>query len=149
VSAREPSTSAHEDALEASLAALRRREFSVHELELRLERRGYADETRAHVLETLVRTGLLDDGRFAEARATALAGRGSGNALIRHTLASAGVDADVVEAAIAELEPEAERARAIVARRGGGAKTARYLSGKGFSDEVVGAVAGGPGQELG
>jgi regulatory protein len=142
-------TPAREDALEAALAALRQREHSVHELELRLERRGYADEARTHALETLLRTGLLDDGRFAEARATALAGRGSGDALIRHALAAAGVDADVVEAAIAALEPEAERARSIVARRGGGTKTARYLSGKGFSDEVVGAVAGRPGHELG
>lgn len=142
-------TPAREDALEAALAALRRREHSVHELELRLERRGYTDEARTHALETLLRTGLLDDSRFAEARAAALASRGAGNALIRHTLASAGVGGDVVEAAITALEPEAERARSIVARRGGGARTARYLSGKGFSDEVVGLVAGGPGHELG
>jgi SOS response regulatory protein OraA/RecX len=38
------------------------------------------------------------------------------------------------------LEDERARAERIVARRGSGAKTARYLSGKGFSDDTVRAV---------
>lgn len=138
-----------EDALETALAALRRREHSVHELERRLEGRGYDPGSRAHAIRTLVRTGLLDDARFAEARASALVRRGAGDALIRHALVAAGVADDVVELALAELEPETERARSIVARRGPGRRTARYLSGKGFSDEVVAAVAGAVEEELG
>jgi SOS response regulatory protein OraA/RecX len=137
------------EALEDALRALRRRDFSVRELEARLEARGFDVTARKSALETLLRTGLLDDRRFAEARAAALARRGAGDALIRHALAAAGVAPEVVEEALDVLEPEAERARSLVERRGAGAKTARFLSGKGFSDEVVGAVASGPSEELG
>ena len=88
-------------------------------------------------LETLVRTDLVDDRRYAERRAQSLADRGAGNALIRHELARAGLDPDVVDDVLASLRPERERAEAIVARRGAGPKTARYLAGKGFSYDVV------------
>jgi predicted GNAT family acetyltransferase len=54
-----------------------------------------------------------------------------------------GVGADLVEAALGGLEPEAERAGRIVARRGTGAGTARYLAGKGFDEEVLEQAAGG------
>jgi SOS response regulatory protein OraA/RecX len=91
-------------------------------------------------LATLVRTGLVDDRRFAEARAAGLAHRGAGNAFIRHDLAMAGVDHDLIDHALTALESERERAERIVARRGGGAKTARYLAGKGFSEDVLHAV---------
>ena len=95
---------------------------------------------RVEALATLARTGLVDDRRFAETRAGRLADRGAGNAFIRHDLLRAGIDADLVEHALSELESERERAERIVARRGLGAKTARYLAGKGFSDEVVHAA---------
>jgi hypothetical protein len=49
-----------------------------------------------------------------------------------------------IDRAVAHLAPEAERAAAIVSRRGNGPKTARYLAAKGFSEEAVAAaVAGG------
>jgi SOS response regulatory protein OraA/RecX len=41
---------------------------------------------------------------------------------------------------LASLGPERERAEAIVARRGAGPKTARYLAAKGFSYDVVESV---------
>ena len=66
-----------------------------------------------------------------------------------HELAAAGVAAELVEGALASLELEIDRARAIVERRGRDARTARYLAGKGFAGEVVGAVAGGAGDEIG
>ena len=54
-----------------------------------------------------------------------------------------------IDDALQALEPEAERARRIVSRRGGDPKTARYLSRKGFSEEAVAeAVAGGGHDEL-
>ena len=46
-----------------------------------------------------------------ENRAESLAGRGYGDAAIRHDLEQRGVAADLVEAAVAALEPEGERAR--------------------------------------
>ncbi len=98
------------------------------------------EDERRDVLETLVRTALVDDRRYATARAGALAERGAGNERIRHELSFAGVGGEDVDAAIAGLASEADRADRVVARRGASVKTARYLSGKGFSDDVVHAV---------
>ena len=137
------------EAMEAALRALRGRDLTVRELDERLEAGGVDAAARAEVLDTLLRTGLLDDRRYTEGRAWSLARRGAGDALIRHELASAGVSPTVVDEAIDALEPELERARAVVARRGPGAKTARYLSAKGFPEDVVGAVAIGSQDELG
>ncbi len=100
-------------------------------------RAGSPTTSEQTALETLVRTGLVDDRRYAERRAQSLAERGAGDALIRHELARAGLDPDVVDDALASLRPERERAEEIVARRGAGPKTARYLAGKGFSHDVV------------
>jgi hypothetical protein len=47
------------------------------------------------------------------------------------------VSGDVVEEVVAGLDGEDERAARVVARRGAGPKTARYLAGKGFSHDVV------------
>lgn len=139
-----------ETAQEFALRALRHRDLSVRELEERLQARGYGEADRDDAIEALVRTGIVDDARFAESRARALASRGVGDALIRHALARAGVEREVVDAALVTVAPEAERARAIVERRGPGPKTARYLAGKGFSeDAVAGVVAPGTGDELG
>ena len=137
------------DALELAYRALRVRDRSERELDERLAARGVSEGAREQALATLRRTGLVDDRRFAERRASALAGRGAGNGLIRHELASAGVADAVVEEALAALDPELERARVVVERRGTGARTARYLSGKGFAADVVGVVAGESGDELG
>ncbi|HXF97125.1 MAG TPA: RecX family transcriptional regulator [Gaiellaceae bacterium] len=135
-------------AREAALRALARRDLSVHELERRLAERGFSEEERAETVEALVRTGLLDDARFAAARAQALAARGAGDALIRHDLAAAGVAPELVEEALAALEGEEERARALVARRGAGARAVRTLLAKGFAPEVAAAAGGEETSEL-
>ena len=44
--------------------------------------------------------------------------------------------------AVAALESELDRARAVVLRRGEGARTARYLAAKGFGDDAVAIAAG-------
>jgi len=137
-------------AVDAALRTLRHRDLSAADLEHRLEAKGFDEAERADALATLQRTGLQDDRRFAESRAAALAARGAGDALVRHELARAGVDEDLVADAIAQLEPEPERARRIAERRGYGPKTARYLSGKGFSEDSFGALVARPdGDELG
>ena len=92
------------------------------------------------MLETLARTSLVDDRRFAEVRATSLVARGAGDHRVRHELARAGVAAELIDEAVALLPPESERATRIVERRGAGPKTARYLAGKGFSEDVINAV---------
>jgi SOS response regulatory protein OraA/RecX len=85
----------------------------------------------------MVRTGAVDDVRFARNRAEILAGRGSGDALIRHDLAGRGIAAEVVEAAIVALEMESARAERIVQRRGPSLKTARHLARRGFSEDSI------------
>jgi regulatory protein len=129
-----------DDAVEQALRDLRHRDRSAAEVDRRLEARGVGEVERRNALETLVRTGVVDDRRYAESRASSLADRGAGNTLIRQELLHAGVEADVVEDALVAIPPERERAGLIVARRGGGAKTARYLAGKGFAEDVVHAV---------
>jgi regulatory protein len=132
------------DAVETALRALRFRDRSTAELDLRLERRGVGAAERVEALETLERIGYVDDERFARSRAERLAERGSGDALIRDDLERRGVAAEVLEAALAGLAPERERAARIVERRGPGMSTARYLAARGFGEDVLeGIVAQG------
>ena len=126
--------------MQAALRLLRHRERSAAQVGRELAARGLGESAREEALATLSRTGLVDDARYAETRARTLATRSAGDSLIRHDLAAAGVAEELVDSALGGLEPEGERAARIVARRGSGAKTARYLAGKGFSDDVVHAV---------
>ena len=128
------------DAVEEGLRALRARDRSAAELDARLQQRGVPAAERADALATLERIGYVDDERFARTRAESLAERGSGDALIRHDLERRGIAAEHVEAALAELEDERERAARIIRRRGPGAKTARYLASRGFGAEALEAA---------
>jgi regulatory protein len=130
-----------QEALDAALAALRHRDLSAAELGRRLASRGFDEREREEALATLMRTGLVDDRRYAEGRAGALASRGAGDTMVRQDLRAAGIAEDIVDVALEALDPETIRARRIVDRRGPGPRTARYLSGKGFSEEVVADVA--------
>lgn len=126
--------------LDIAIRALRHRDRSVAELEERLARRGVEEGERAQALATLERLGYVDDARVARTRAEQLAARGSGDALIRHDLEGRGIDAGLVEVAMAALEPETARAARIAERRGRGVKTARYLASRGFGEDAVHAV---------
>jgi regulatory protein len=125
------------DPVEAALGTLRYRDLSEHELRKKLAARGFSDDESDDAVATLMRTGLLDEQRFAEARAASLAARGAGDVRIRYELERAGISAELISEALESVEPESERALRIVVRRGAGAKTARYLAGKGFSHETV------------
>lgn len=139
-----------ESARETALRALRHRDLSARELGKRLSARGHEESEVEETLATLERTGLLDDSRFAASRARSLAGRGAGDTFIKYDLGRAGLSGELVDDVVQALEPESERARVIVARRGESPKTARYLRAKGFSDETVRAVvAVGAANELG
>lgn len=129
-------------ALEIATRALRARDRSALELESRLEARGIAPTERGRALRTLSSAGLVDDTQFAAARARALGERGSGDALIRDDLERRGVAAEAIAAAVDALPPEAERAAAIVARRGSSPGTVRFLAVRGFGEDAIeGAVA--------
>ena len=128
------------DAVETALRALRFRDRSTAELDARLEQRGVGEAARAQALETLERIGYVDDERFARSRAERLAERGSGDALIRDDLERRGIPAELVDAALAGIESERERAARIVERRGPGMKTARYLAARGFGEDALEAI---------
>jgi regulatory protein len=129
-----------EEALGIASRLLRSRDRSALSLESRLEQAGVAPAARREALEILERAGILDDRRFAASRAATLAARGYGDAAIRFDLERAGVGDRLLEAALAALAPERERARAIVERRGRGPKSARFLAAKGFGEEAVEAA---------
>jgi SOS response regulatory protein OraA/RecX len=101
-----------------------------------------APSVRREAVATLARAGAVDDRRFAAARAAALAGRGYGDAAISADLERRGIAGEILAGALAALEPEVERAREHVRRRGTGAKTARFLASKGFGDEALEAALG-------
>ena len=132
-----------EEAVEQALRALRHRERSSSQILIYLEAHGIEEPERADALATLGRTGLVDDRRFAEARARVLVERGAGDALIEHDLGSAGVEPDTIEDVLEGLESESVRARRVVERRGPDARTVRYLLGKGFSPDVAHAAIAG------
>jgi regulatory protein len=129
-------------ALRAATRMLSTRDVSKAALQARLARGSIAPAARAEALRTLEEAGLLDDERFAAGRARALAGRGYGDAAIRSDLEQKGVAPELLEAALAELVTESERARAIATRRGRTSATARYLARRGFGLDAVAEAVG-------
>jgi regulatory protein len=128
------------EALAIATRALARREHSQRSLRERLQRVGVTSDDAERVVEELRNVGLVDDARFAGERARVLAERGKGDMAIRFELERAGVDGGEIEAALGSLDPERERAAALVARRGATPATARLLAGRGFDEEVVAAL---------
>jgi len=123
------------DAIARATRALELRDRPARELDERLGAAGVAPATRADVVDALTRAGLVDDERFARGRAAALAARGWGDAAIRADLEARGVAGELVEDAVSALDPEPERAARVAERRGGGARTARYLAARGFDPD--------------
>jgi SOS response regulatory protein OraA/RecX len=135
------------EALEAALGSLRHRDHTRASLAQRLERRGVSGAERERAVETVARAGLVDDARFAHGRAAALAARGAGNDLIAADLEQHGLPYELVETALAGLEPESERALRVVERRGRSPRTLRFLAGKGFTTESLDVLIADMGDE--
>jgi SOS response regulatory protein OraA/RecX len=115
----------------------------LSELEDRLERAGIDAGQRQAALETLERIGYVDDARVALSRAETLAERGQGDDAIRFDLERRGLGAEEVEAALAALRPEQERALELAERLGRSAKTLAQLRRKGFAADSLEAAFGG------
>jgi SOS response regulatory protein OraA/RecX len=130
------------EALHVAGRALRHRDLSRRRLAERLERAAVPPAAAAESLAALERAGALDDARVARVRAHALADRGYGDEAIRHRLLTEGLDEGLVRDALAELPGEAERAAPLIARRGVGPRTARYLAARGFGEEALEAALG-------
>ena len=95
------------------------------------------------MLKHLAGAGYLDDGRVVQDRAARLAARDYSDMAIRRDLESRGASPELLEEALAALEPEASRAERLAAELGGGARTVRALARKGFSDDSIEGVFGG------
>jgi SOS response regulatory protein OraA/RecX len=126
------------EAMSSAARALARRDLSERELNERLARSRIAPGERGEVVARLAAAGAIDDERVARRRAELLVERDSGDALIRHDLAGRGLAKELVEAALADLEPEHVRAARVLRKRGSSLTTARYLARKGFSEESIG-----------
>ncbi|OBG87681.1 recombination regulator RecX [Mycobacterium sp. E802] len=83
------------------------------ELTEHLAKRGYDEGLSAKVLDRLTDVGLIDDEDFAEQWVRSRhANAGKGKRALAVELRKKGVDNDVIDAALADLDPAAERQRA-------------------------------------
>jgi regulatory protein len=136
-----------EEAFEAALGALARKERSVAELRAWLEARGFADAATAAALERLIEAGALDDAHFAAAYAADKRElRGWGSERIREALEARGVGAGEIAAALAAEpdEAQAERGAELLIARGadladesGRGRALAYLVRRGYGSEVA------------
>ena len=126
-----------QDPIELAARSLAHRDRTRRELDERLERAGVDSEEREAALEKLERIGYVDDTRVAVSRAEALAARGQGDEAIRFDLERRGLAAEHVEAALAALRPEPERAHELVERLGRTPKTLSQLRRKGFGADSL------------
>ena len=102
------------------------------------------------MLDALQAERLLSDNRFATQRVVARAGR-YGNARLKQELRQKGVGDDDIAAALPEGGDEAERCRAVWARKFGElpqsaeerAKQMRFLQYRGFSGDAIRRVMRG------
>jgi SOS response regulatory protein OraA/RecX len=133
----------HSDAVARAARTLKHGDRSRRELAERLTRAGVTEATAESAIAALEGVGAVDDARLASNRAGHLAEKGHGDAAIRFDLEGRRLPAEAVEAALESLEPERERARRLVERRGTGEKTARWLSARGFDPDLVGELATG------
>lgn len=122
-----------------------RREYTRHELTLKLAPHAESAAEIAQVLDDFTQRGWLSEQRAAEQMVHARRSR-YGMARIRRDLQAKGVDAEVVSTTVAALKDgELEAARAVWRRKfkalpagsAERAKQARFLLGRGFSTEVI------------
>ena len=98
---------------------LSRRAWTRAELTRRLRRRGAPADVAADVVDDLVARGHVDDAAFARQWVATRSVRGYGAGRLRAELSARGVDAPVIDTALAELDfaDALGRARALAARR--------------------------------
>lgn len=128
------------------LLALRRR--TRRELEMRLEQKGFSKEVTRSVLGSLEKYGYINDKAFARLWVEQkLAKRGLPG--LRRELMEKGVDIEIINEILAELDPEAEYSAALeLAKKksalDGGVcpfpRLAGFLQRRGFSYEVIARV---------
>lgn len=126
---------------------------SEQELRAAMARRNVPADVTDEILARFSEVGLIDDAAFARAVTASRSGYGlRGRARIRQELQAKGVEREVAEEALAELDPEVEREAALqlaqrrlrsvaglqpqIARR----RMAGVLARRGFSGSIVSSV---------
>jgi regulatory protein len=112
-----PSTSEpvdrEEQARALCLRLLTARARTRAELAGQLTKRGYPDDVSTRVLDRLADVGLIDDRDFAEQWVRSRrVHAGKGKRALVSELRTKGVDNEVIDAALADVDPESERVRA-------------------------------------
>jgi SOS response regulatory protein OraA/RecX len=139
---------ARPNALEAAAKALAHRDRSAANLTAYLERHGTTPEEAGRAVERLQEAGYVDDARYASSRAQTLARRGYGDEGVRFDLERDGVQPGDIDAALASLPPERERAVSLVGAANAPKAAIRRLAAKGFSrDSIEAALAALPDDE--
>lgn len=122
---------------------LARREHTRVELMRKLAAHGTPEEIEM-VLNRLAAAGLQSDARFVESFVRSRAER-LGSARLRQALRNKGIAAELIEAQVAALPDELERARAVWAKKFPAppsdarewARQARFLHSRGFSSGTI------------
>lgn len=134
-----------------ALRLLSQREHSRSELAGRLRAHCDSPDELEELLDDLVAKGWLDDKRASDSLVHRTSAR-FGAARIRHDMQAKGLSADLVAAALDELQPsESTRAFAVWQKKFGTlpetsnerARQMRFLLARGFSGSVAGAVVSG------
>jgi SOS response regulatory protein OraA/RecX len=131
----------HAEALAVAGRTLRRRDLSTHRLAERLENAGVAPAAERSALEALTEARVLDDSRFATARASTLGERGWGDAAIAARLEAEGVPEAEAREALARLASETSRAQTL-SEGLDRMKAWALLARRGFEQETIEAVVG-------
>ena len=105
--------SREEQAHSLCLRLLTARARTRAELKGQLAKRGYPDDVSTRVLDRLTQVGLIDDAGFAEQWIQSRRrNAGKGKRALAAELRTKGVDNDVITAALADIDADAERSRA-------------------------------------
>ncbi|MDO8848396.1 MAG: RecX family transcriptional regulator [Coriobacteriia bacterium] len=132
-------------ARERALRLLMYRERSSFEITKRLSDDGYPEDVASLITEDLLRTGLVDDERFAESYARALIqARGYGRSRALRELSARGIAPELALSALEELAPDdgedqraRVRARSLVRPNDTVDRLAARLIRRGFSQSVA------------
>jgi regulatory protein len=133
----------------AAVVLLSRRDFCSQELAGKLNAQGYEPETVQGVIHDLLERGYLNDERYVLQFVAMHAARGHGPLRIQRELSQLGLDAGLIDSAVAGGEDWAQRARELRIRRFGlaqpvgwpaKAKQARFLQYRGFSNDHIRAA---------
>jgi len=142
------------DVAAARLVALRLlagRDFAAAELHGRLTARGFEAAAARAVIEEFTASGALNESRYAHNYVTWHAGRGQGPLRIAADLKRQGIEAALVEAALAQQADWAGLARRLCRAKFGArapgswrekARQMRFLQYRGFSADHIRAATG-------